>query len=68
METITLELTLDETNLVLACLGEQKYIKVASLVQKIQAQGAAQLQNATANGLATHQDEPVGITALQNGQ
>ncbi len=47
MEMITLELTIDETNAILAGLGQQPYIKVVDLVQKIQQQGASQLKAAT---------------------
>ncbi|MCG8385657.1 MAG: hypothetical protein MJA30_08965 [Cytophagales bacterium] len=43
MEKISLELTIDEANTILAALGQQPYIKVAELVQKIQGQGASQL-------------------------
>ncbi|WP_282080070.1 hypothetical protein [Aquimarina algiphila] len=47
METnnIQLELTVSETNTVLAGLGQQPYIKVAELIEKIQQQGASQLKS-----------------------
>lgn len=44
MEKITLQLTVDEANLILAALGQQPYLKVADLIHKIQEQGAAQLK------------------------
>ncbi|MEM0938992.1 MAG: hypothetical protein AAGI25_04280 [Bacteroidota bacterium] len=43
MEKISLELTINEANTLLAALGQQLYIKVADLAQKIQGQGALQL-------------------------
>lgn len=43
MERIKIELTVDEANLILAALGQQPYLKVVDLIQKIQGQGAAQL-------------------------
>ncbi|TSE09821.1 hypothetical protein [Aquimarina algiphila] len=42
---IQLELTVSETNTVLAVLGQQPYIKVAGLIEKIQQQGASQLKS-----------------------
>lgn len=48
MEQIQLTLTIDEANLILAALGQQPYLKVADLIQKIQRQGAAQLQEPAA--------------------
>ena len=48
MEQIQLILTIDEANLILAALGQQPYLKVADLIQKIQRQGAAQMQEPAA--------------------
>ncbi len=42
--TITLHLTLDEVNATLTALGEQPYIKIFQLVQKIQHQASGQLE------------------------
>jgi len=39
---IKLELTLDEVNVILASLGKQSYEAVASVIAKIQEQGAPQ--------------------------
>lgn len=41
---IKLELTINETNLVLAALGKQSYEAVAGLINKIQAQGGPQAE------------------------
>lgn len=43
-ESITITLTLEEANLILAALGEQPYIDVVDLIQKIKQQGSTQLQ------------------------
>ncbi|WP_298310727.1 hypothetical protein [uncultured Aquimarina sp.] len=45
MGHIKLELTIDETNVVLNALGQLSYIKVVDLIQKIQQQGAFQLKD-----------------------
>jgi hypothetical protein len=42
--TINLALTLDETNMVLAALGEQKYATVAQLIERIRNQGLPQVE------------------------
>ena len=46
---MTLNLTLDEVNIILNALGTQPYADVYQLVNKIQTQGSHQLQN-TQNG------------------
>ncbi|MEP5340739.1 MAG: hypothetical protein ABJL44_00065 [Algibacter sp.] len=57
MENIKLELTIDETNTMLAALGEQSYVKVANLIQKIQQQGASQLKESTSENHIEKQKE-----------
>ena len=52
MENIKLEVTIDETNTILTALGQQPYIKVADLIQKIQRQGATQLNGSETKALA----------------
>lgn len=44
MDTIKIALTIEEANIILAALGQQPYLKVAGLIQKIQEEGASQLQ------------------------
>ena len=44
MDHITLELTVDEINLVLEAVGQLPFARVFQLVGKIQTQAAAQLQ------------------------
>jgi hypothetical protein len=43
MENISLHLSIDEVNMLLASLGNQPYVQVFGLVQKIQQQASAQL-------------------------
>ncbi len=43
MEEVTLQLTLDEANKILAALGNLPYLKVADLIGKVREQGSAQL-------------------------
>lgn len=43
MEKIQLQISVDEANIILNALGEQPYIKVATLIQKLQQQGANQV-------------------------
>lgn len=45
MDKIQLDLTIDEANIILEALGQQPYLKVASLIQKIQQEGEAQIQS-----------------------
>ncbi|WP_299313503.1 hypothetical protein [uncultured Aquimarina sp.] len=54
--TIQLELTITEANVILAGLGQQPYIKVADLIQKIQQQGASQLKSHQGNGLMANSE------------
>ncbi len=53
---IRLELTVSEANVILAGLGEQPYIKVAGLIEKIQQQGASQLKSYQSNNLVAHSE------------
>lgn len=43
MENITLELTINETNIILSSLGKHPFDEIAALIQKIQMQGATQI-------------------------
>lgn len=43
MEKIQLQISVDEANIILNALGEQPYIKVVTLIQKLQQQGANQV-------------------------
>ncbi len=51
MQTINLSLTLDEVNFILESLGQMPYIKVNNLINKIQQQGASQLQKEEAGAI-----------------
>lgn len=69
MEKIKLEITLEEANTILAALGQQPYLKVADLIQKIQGQGAAQLNGTPAAEVSNA--EIIGTETLakeSNGQ
>ncbi len=68
METITLELTIDETNTILAGLGEQPYVKVVDLVQKIQEQGASQLERSTSENPIEKQKELKKVISKKDGK
>ena len=68
MENIKLELTMDEANMILAALGDKPYIKVADLIQKIQQQGAAQLQNDKVVEPIEKQNVLADITPSKNGK
>ena len=56
MEEVTLQLTLDEVNKVLAALGNLPYLKVTELIDKVRAQGNAQL-NAAASAENTDKND-----------
>ena len=43
MKIISLQLTIDDANLILEALGNQPYVKVFSLITKFQAQASQQL-------------------------
>lgn len=43
MQTLTLEVTIDEANLILEALGQRPFIEVYQLVQKIQSQAEDQV-------------------------
>ncbi|WP_340200030.1 hypothetical protein [Ascidiimonas sp. W6] len=68
METIKLELTLDETNTILAGLGQQPYIKVVDLVQKIQQQGASQLKTSASENPIENQRELENTRSKKDGK
>jgi hypothetical protein len=60
MQTIQLELTLAQVNQLLDALGDQPYKQVYQLIQQIQQQAEAQLQQATADlgdGLAGQSEQ-----------
>lgn len=44
MKLLNLSLTLDEINMALEALGQMPYVKVSGLINKIQQQSIAQLQ------------------------
>ena len=48
MSTISLSLTVEQVNLVLAALGNAPYAQVASTIAEIQKQAAPQVQSAPA--------------------
>ena len=54
---IKLELTINETNIVLAALGKQSYEVVAGLINKIQAQGGPQAEQVAAEEKAAAEAE-----------
>lgn len=64
--TIQLELTITEADVILAGLGQQPYIKVVDLIQKIQQQGASQLKSHQENGLIANNE--TSKTAIADGQ
>jgi hypothetical protein len=45
MEIITIQISVEEANVILAALGQQPYLQVADLIKKIQEQGASQLEH-----------------------
>ncbi len=45
MNTIKLQLTLEETNLILNALGDQPYKQVFQLIQSLQQQAAQQIES-----------------------
>jgi hypothetical protein len=47
MSTIRLDLSIEDTNLILKALGEQPYVKVYELIARIQSQAAPQVQSPT---------------------
>ncbi len=68
MENIALELTVEEANTILAALGQQPYIKVADLIQKIQSQAASQLENSKTTDLPKKSKEVKTPIPSKNGQ
>jgi|GEM_PF-1287446 len=66
MEKLSLELTIDEANLILEALGNMPFNKVYGLIGKIQQQASAQLGS---NGqLSKHEeaDELKGLSGEEN--
>ena len=68
MKNIQLTLSTDEANMVLAALGDKPYIKVADLIQKIQRQGADQLQQDKAPEAKVSQEILKDINPVPNGK
>lgn len=68
MEKITLELTIDEANIILGSLGQQPYVRVSDLIQKIQAQGVLQLKHNKTADLMGSQTNLKEIEATKNGK
>lgn len=68
MENIKLELTVEEINAILAALGQQPYIKVADLIQKIQRQGASQLDSGKAENITKKPKHVKDAIPSKNGQ
>lgn len=64
MPRITLDLTLEETNLILEALGALPYVRVYQLVESIGAQAHQQVERAAtgADVGAASQPPPAGIT------
>lgn len=56
--TIKLELTIDEVNAILASLGKHPFEAIFQLVNKIQQQGAGQIQAAEAESAAKAAETP----------
>ncbi len=50
MQELNLKLTVEETNTVLEALGNMPFVKVHSLINKIQQQASQQLQGQNGNG------------------
>lgn len=55
---IKLDLSINETNMVLASLGKQPFEAVAALIQKIQAQGGPQAEAVAAEEKAAAEAAP----------
>ena len=68
MENIKLNLTIDEANTILASLGQQPYIKVVDLIQKIQRQGASQLDSDETDKATENQKELKDVILSENGK
>jgi hypothetical protein len=58
MKTIRLELTVEETNLVLEALGNLPFIKVHELISKIHQQASPQVASTDNNAAATSVQVP----------
>ena len=59
MKQLSLKLTLDEVNQVLEALGQQPYVKVHGLIEKIQQQGTGQLREEQSQAADIENDRPV---------
>ncbi|MEM9338117.1 MAG: hypothetical protein AAGA66_05270 [Bacteroidota bacterium] len=69
MDKIRLELTVEEANAILNALGQQPFVKVASLIQKIQGQASSQLDNQKGEAPATDQTGALAnATLAENGK
>lgn len=62
MENLTLQLTMDETNLILESLGQLPFVRVYTLIGKIQEQAAQQLGGQQAT------DVDVNVNQTANGR
>lgn len=60
MTDIDLNITIEETNLILGALGEQPFAKVFGLVAKIQRQAQQQLDDGETVGAQPDDDDPTG--------
>ncbi len=58
MEEITLQITIDEANLLLESLGNLPFVKVYTLIGKIQQQAGQQLDGTPAPEAASTQENP----------
>lgn len=52
MKNIELNLTIDETNVLMEALGQMPYLRVHLLIRKIQQQATPQLENQEGRGTA----------------
>ena len=59
MDSIKLELTLEEVNAVIATLAQLPFNQVHALVDKIRSQAIAQVQAAAAQSAAVQEEGPV---------
>lgn len=68
MEKLKIEITVEEANIVLAALGQQPYVKVADLIQKIQRQGADQLQKGSPDVMPELKEKAKRSLVTENGK
>ncbi len=57
-KTLTLQLTLEEVNKILSALGNQPYVEVYPLVQKLQQQARGQVQQVEEVPAVENEEEP----------